>query len=44
LHPDGGGEAADIDAERVSLPSHVADALSQRRANAEPGTDPDAFR
>jgi hypothetical protein len=44
LHPDGRGEAADIDAERVSLPNHVADALSQRRANAEPGTDPDAFR
>lgn len=43
LHPDGGGEAADIDAERVSLPNHVGDALSQRRANAEPSTDPDAF-
>jgi hypothetical protein len=42
LHPDGGGEAADIDAERVSFPNHVADAVSQRRADA--GTDPDTVR
>jgi hypothetical protein len=44
LHPDGGGEAADIDAERVSLPNHVADAVSQRLANSDAGTDPDALR
>ena len=44
LHPGGGGEAADIDAERVSLPNHVAGAVSQRLANADAGTDPDAFR
>jgi hypothetical protein len=44
LHPDGGGEAADLDAERVSLPDHVADAVSQRLANADAATDPDAFR
>jgi hypothetical protein len=46
LHPDGGGEAADIDAERVCLPNHVADAVSQRLANADAdaGTDPDTFR
>jgi hypothetical protein len=44
LHPDGGGEAADLDAERVSLPDHVADAVSQRLANADADTDPDAVR
>jgi hypothetical protein len=44
LHPDGGGEAADIDGERVSLPKHLADAVSQRLAHADAATDPDTFR